>query len=56
MKGLFGRFWQEEEAQGTTEYILIVLVVVALAFAFRKQIETAVQGKIEELSGKIGEF
>jgi Flp pilus assembly pilin Flp len=56
MKGLISRFWQEEDAQGTTEYILIVLVVVALAFVFRDRIRETVESKINELSGKIGEF
>ncbi len=56
MKSLIRRFWQEEEAQGTTEYILIVLVVVGLAMVFRDRIKEAVSGKLGELSEQIGTF
>lgn len=56
MKRFFSKFWQEEEAQGTTEYILIVLVVVGLAMVFRTQISDAVSGKLNELSSSITNF
>ena len=47
---------KDESGQGTTEYILILVVVVALAFAFRGPIEGIVGGKMTEITDKLTQF
>lgn len=49
-------FWKEESAQGMTEYILLIVVVVTLAYIFRKNIQGAVSGKASALSSEIQGF
>ncbi|MFZ4403607.1 MAG: Flp1 family type IVb pilin [Pseudobdellovibrionaceae bacterium] len=46
---------KDQSGQGATEYILLLVVVVALVLLFQKQIKETVAGKISELSGKISE-
>ena len=41
--------WKDESAQGATEYILLLVVVVAIVLAFKKPILEAVNGKMGEL-------
>jgi hypothetical protein len=47
---------KDESAQGMTEYVLIVLVVVTVAAIFRDQISSAVKSKMQELSTSINSF
>ena len=47
---------KDESGQGTTEYILILVVVVALAFAFRGPITAIVTGKMGEITAKLTGF
>ncbi len=55
-KAVMLRLAKDESGQGATEYVLLVVVVVALVTLFRGQIYSALEGKLSELSGKIGEF
>lgn len=48
--------WKDESGQGATEYILLLVVVVALAFMFRDSIKAALSGKLDEVSKSIGIF
>ena len=48
--------WKDESGQGATEYILLLVVVVALALMFRGQITQAFEGKLSELSDSINQF
>lgn len=48
--------WNDESGQGATEYILLLVIVVALAFVFKDRIMSIVQGKLEQLGGDIGGF
>lgn len=50
------KFWQDESAQGMTEYILLVVVVVSLAYMFKDKIKTALRGKVEGVSNEIDQF
>ena len=50
------KFWRDESAQGMTEYILLVVVVVTLAYVFRNKIKTAISGKMEDVSTGINDF
>ena len=38
IKNTLKNIWKDESGQGATEYILMLVVVVAIAFAFRKPI------------------
>jgi len=41
--------WNDESAQGSTEYILLLVVVVAIAVLFKGKIMELVKGKMDEL-------
>ncbi len=41
--------WNDESAQGSTEYILLLVVVVALVIAFKPKIMAALDGKMNDL-------
>jgi Flp pilus assembly pilin Flp len=48
--------WKDESGQGAVEYILLLVVVVAIGLLFKRQITDLVSGKLGELSGAIGQF
>ena len=49
-------FWNDEEAQGMMEYILIAVAVVAIASLVGPQIKRAVIGQASNLEGDLGNF
>ena len=53
---LFKNLWKDESGQGATEYILLLVVVVALALMFRGKITETLSAKLEELGGAINGF
>lgn len=55
-KQLVKNLWQDESGQGATEYILLLVVVVAIAALFRNKIYSAVQSKLGDLSDSLGKF
>lgn len=55
-KNLARKLWSDESAQGATEYILLLVVVVALAMMFRGKITEALKAKLDELGGALGSF
>ncbi len=48
--------WKDESGQGATEYILLLVVVVALAMVFKQRIMSIVQEKLTALAGDISGF
>lgn len=46
---------KNQSGQGATEYILLLVVVVSLVLMFKGEIQSTVQGKINELKGMIGD-
>ena len=56
MRHFFKKLWKDESAQGATEYILLLVVVVGLAFVFKNQIKAAVESKMDQVSKDIGGF
>lgn len=46
--------WNDESAQGSTEYILLLAVVVVIAVLFKDKIKGMVSGKLGELEGGMG--
>lgn len=49
----FRKLLKNESGQGATEYILLLVVVVALVVMFKERIKETVSSKIESLSGSI---
>jgi Flp pilus assembly pilin Flp len=43
--------WADESAQGSTEYILLLAIVVIIAVLFKGKIKTMVDDKLGELKG-----
>lgn len=46
-------FWSEEDGQSTTEYILILGVVVIIAMRFKKGIGDKITNATETIGGRI---
>ncbi len=55
-KNVLKKLWSDEAGQGTAEYVLLLVLVVALVIAFGKPLKEAVMGKISSLTGSINEF
>lgn len=55
IKEIAVQLWNDESAQGATEYILLLVIVVALAITFRGKILEIVGQKLEELQSGIGQ-
>jgi len=59
MKILIGKLYsllEDESAQGSTEYILLLVVVVAVALIFKDKMIGIIKGKLEEIATLIGAF
>lgn len=50
------KLWSDESGQGATEYILLLMVIVGLAFIFKDKIQSAVSAKMDDLGGQITDF
>ncbi len=48
--------WKDESAQGATEYILILVAVVTVAFIFKRQITQFVNDRMSNLGQGLGKF
>lgn len=48
--------WNDESAQGATEYILLLAIVVGLAMMFGKDIKRIIQEKMSSIGGAISGF
>lgn len=53
---LMRNIWKDESGQGAVEYILLLVVVVAVAMMFRDKIKEVVSEKLTELGSAIGGF
>lgn len=56
VKNFFKQLWKDESAQGATEYILLLVVVVGLAIVFKQKIKDLIGSKLEQLGGLVGGF
>ena len=56
MKNFLKKLWKDESAQGATEYILILVVIVAVALLFGDKFKAAISEKINSLSSQIQGF
>ena len=48
--------WKDESGQGSIEYILVIIIVVAIAMIFGTNIKEAVTNKVTQLAGEISAF
>lgn len=55
-KKLMVDLWRDESAQGATEYILLLVAVVAVVMMFREKIQSVLKDKLDDLSGSINTF
>ena len=47
--------WNDESAQGATEYILLLAIVVSIAVAFGPKIKQLIGQKMEEITSAVGQ-
>jgi Flp pilus assembly pilin Flp len=52
----FNNLWKDESGQGATEYILLLVVVVAIGLIFKDRIKGLVGERLEELAKGMGAF
>lgn len=55
-KNLVKKLWKDESAQGMTEYILLVVGLVAVLFIFRDKFREVMDGAIGKMEGQINNF
>lgn len=48
--------WKDESAQGATEYILLLAIVVGLAMAFGPRIKKTLEEKMGSIEGAVSGF
>ena len=53
LKKVLKNLWEDESGQGATEYILMLVVVVAIIMAFKPKIEDIIGKKTEAAGGKM---
>lgn len=56
LKKFSKKLLKSQSGQGATEYILLVVVIIALVAAFKKPIMEAIAGKTESLKTGIMDF
>ena len=54
-KQILKRLWEDESGQGTTEYILMLVVVVGIVIALKGKITEAIGDKVEGLKSALGD-
>ncbi|MBS1969190.1 MAG: hypothetical protein JSU04_02735 [Bdellovibrionales bacterium] len=55
-KSFSKKLFKNQRGQGATEYILLLVVVVALVMMFKNQIKATMEGKLGDLQGMINEI
>jgi Flp pilus assembly pilin Flp len=55
MKKYLSRLWSDDLGQSTTEYILILSVVVMIAMKFKTMFGNKLEGILGKVSDKIGD-
>jgi Flp pilus assembly pilin Flp len=56
MKNKITALWKDESAQGATEYILMLVIVVGIAMLFKDKIRGIIEGKVTDLGNDIQGF
>lgn len=53
-KGIMQRFFDDESAQGTAEYIMLIAAVVAIFVIFRDQITNVFRAQVGSVTERFG--
>lgn len=56
IKKLMPKFLKNEKGQGATEYILLLVIVVAISILFKDKIKSAIEAKTADLNSQIQGF
>jgi Flp pilus assembly pilin Flp len=56
LKQFAKNLWNDESGQGTAEYILLIAIVVGVLVMFGPRIKSAVESKLSEVEGQMGEI
>lgn len=56
MKNKMKKLWTDESAQGATEYILMLVIVVGIALLFKNKIMGIITDKVDGLGSDIQGF
>lgn len=56
IKSLALKLWQDESGQGTAEYVLILVGIVAVGFLFKDKIVQILEGKLGDIGSRIQGF
>jgi Flp pilus assembly pilin Flp len=56
MKNKIKSLWTDESAQGATEYILMLVIVVGIAMLFKGKIMDIIRGKVDDVGNDIQGF
>lgn len=56
IKAFAQRLWNDESGQGMAEYVLLIVVIVGVAFIFKKNIQDMVQRKMGAVSEDFNNF
>lgn len=56
LKTFASQIWNDESAQGTAEYILLLVAIIAIAMIFKNQIKEAVTSKMESVKSDVVNF
>ncbi len=48
--------WKDESAQGATEYILLLAIVVGIAIFFGPKLKDIINDKVNDIAGKVAGF
>ncbi|PWU13682.1 MAG: hypothetical protein C5B49_14410 [Bdellovibrio sp.] len=56
LKAFAQQLWKDESGQGMAEYVLLIVVIIAVAAVFKDPIIKMVQGKMQVVSEKFGSF
>jgi pilus assembly protein Flp/PilA len=56
LKRRLKEFWRDEAGQTTTEYILIIAVVMMIAMKFKSTIGNRIQGASDSIGTKMDSF
>lgn len=56
MRQFLKNMWNDESAQGSAEYILLLVAVIAIAVIFKDRITSIVSEKMGSIGSEIGNF
>lgn len=56
LKNRLQSFWKDESGQGTAEYVMLIMIVVAIVVIFKQKIKDAIDKKMTDAAGQIGGF